>query len=128
MATLALLTVGVPPAQAAPPTLSASDGGTSEMCELCLGAGFSVNLSRASRRTVTVKFATADGTARAPGDYQPVSGTLSFAPGETVKRVFVQIRLDGEKEPAETFFVNLSMPTGGAAIGDGQGVGTILAS
>ncbi len=40
---------------------------------------------QASNSTVTVDYATADGTANAGSDYVARSGTLSFAPGETAK-------------------------------------------
>jgi len=74
---------------------------------------------------VTVNYATADGTATAGSDYQSMSGTLTFAPGETSKTITVQVIGDRLAEPNETFTVNLRNPTN-ANIGNGQGVGTIL--
>jgi hypothetical protein len=74
---------------------------------------------------VSVDFATDDGTAIAPGDYASSSGTLDFAEGETTEPITVQVNRDNSLEPAETFFVDLSNPTAGAAIADGQGLGTI---
>ena len=47
---------------------------------------FTVSLDQASNQTVTVDFATADGTAVAPGDYTSTSGTLTFAPGVRHRR------------------------------------------
>src|SRR5262245_64252771 len=44
-------------------------------------------VGQASDRTVTVHYATANGTAVAGHDYQATQGTLRFAPGETVKNV-----------------------------------------
>src|SRR5262249_14178098 len=44
-------------------------------------------------------------------DYVPVSGTLTFAPGETVKQVQVQIIDDFQYEPVEHFQLQLSNPT-----------------
>jgi Calx-beta domain len=44
-------------------------------------ATFTVSLSASSFKTITVDYATADGTATAPADYASASGTLSFAPG-----------------------------------------------
>ena len=54
-----------------------------------------------------------------------VSGTLTFAPGETTRTILVRTVDDAAAEPTETFTVNLSNPVG-ATIADGQGVGTIL--
>ena len=48
---------------------------------------FTVSLSAACDETVTVNFATADGTALAEGQYVATSGTLTFAPGETTKTI-----------------------------------------
>jgi hypothetical protein len=59
-------------------------------------------------RTVSVDFATVDGTARAAdGDYEPVSGTLTVRPGEA-GRIRVPIRGDGALEPGESFFVRFT--------------------
>ncbi len=79
-------------------------------------ATFTVTLSSASPVTVTVDFATADGTATAPADYTATSGTLTFDPGQTSKPVSVVINGDLLDEPNETFFVNLSNPSRGAVI------------
>ncbi len=85
---------------------------------------FVVSLSAASASPVTVSYATADGTAAAPGDYAAKTGTLTFAPGETRKSVFVTIVGDSVIEPDEIFRVMLTSPSN-ATIADGEGVGTI---
>jgi hypothetical protein len=90
-----------------------------------VAAQFTVTLSTASTDTITVAYATADGTATAGSDYQAASGTLSFAPGETSKTVTVLVNGDRLGEPNETFFVNLSAPTNATIVG-GRGVGTIM--
>jgi Calx-beta domain len=87
---------------------------------------FTVSLDAGQSAPVTVDFATADGTARAPRDYAASSGTLTFAPGETAKTVTVQVNGDTRKEPNETFNVNLANVTGNATIADAQAVGTIV--
>jgi hypothetical protein len=87
-------------------------------------ARFTVTLSNPSSREVRVAYASADGTARAGTDYLPASGTLLFSPGMTARDVGVTVIGDAVPEPDETFFVNLSVPIN-AAIGDGQGQGTI---
>ena len=74
-------------------------------------ASFLVNLSLPSASTVTVDFATQDGTATAGSDYQAVSGTLTFAPGVTSQTILVPIIGDTLDESDETFTVVLSNPT-----------------
>jgi hypothetical protein len=90
---------------------------------------FTATLSAASMNAVTVPYATADGTATAAdNDYTPVSGTLTFSPGQTQKTITVMVNGDPVAEPNETFFVNLSGPTSGptsAALGTIKGTGTI---
>jgi hypothetical protein len=54
---------------------------------------------------MTVSYATADGTATAGSDYQAVSGTLTFNPGETSKDVVVPIIGDTLVEGDEVFFL-----------------------
>ena len=61
---------------------------------------------QASDSTVTVDYATSDGTASAGVDYGEVHGTLSFAPGQTVKNIVVPI-LDIGPKPAKSFAINL---------------------
>jgi len=86
---------------------------------------YTVSLSKASTETVTVNFATADGTATAGADYVAQSGTLTFAPGETSKTVTVVVNGDTVDEADETVLVNLTAPTGGYGLVDAQGTGTI---
>ena len=90
-----------------------------------VNAFFNVTLNVASGTPVTVAFATAPGTATAPADYTATSGTLTFAPGTTSRTVTVSVVGDLLDEADETYFVNLSAPSGGT-IGDGQGLGTII--
>ena len=87
---------------------------------------FTVSLSSPSSQAVTVDYATADDTAVAPGDYTGHPTTqLTFDPGVTTKTVSVDVVTDLDIEVDETFFVNLSNPSG-ATIANGQGVGTIV--
>ncbi len=46
-------------------------------------ARFNVSLSVPSGKAIAVNYKTADGSARAPGDYTAQNGTLNFAAGET---------------------------------------------
>jgi hypothetical protein len=112
---------------AAPPTpaLSITDASVTEGNAGTKTVDFTVSLSPVSTGTVTVDYATADGTATAPSDYQSTSGTLTFNPGETTKTITVTINGDTLVEPNETFFVNLSNQSAGVIVSDAQGVGTI---
>ena len=86
---------------------------------------FTVTQTPSSVSTVTVQYATADGTAKvSDSDYVATSGTLTFAPGEVSKPVNVTVNGDTKFEANETFFVNLGSATN-AGIADGQGQGTI---
>jgi len=87
---------------------------------------FTVSVDQAQSAPVTVDFSTANGTATAPSDYAPASGTLTFAPGETAKTITVQANGDTTVEPDETFTVNLSNAVGNATIADAQAVATIV--
>src|SRR5262249_25631112 len=87
-------------------------------------AVFTVSLSAAYTQPVTVRYATADGSATAGVDYQAAFGTLTFAPGETSKTVTVAVYGDRALEYDESFSVNRSDPTN-AFRGNGRGVGTI---
>ncbi|MBV9469462.1 MAG: CSLREA domain-containing protein, partial [Abitibacteriaceae bacterium] len=108
----------------AAPSLAVNDVTVAEGNSGPTNAVFTVSLSAASGQTVTVDYATADGTATAGSDYQSRSGTLTFAPGETSKTVAVIVNGDTLNEPDETFTLVLSDPTH-ATIADNQGVGTI---
>lgn len=88
-------------------------------------ATFAVALNVASGRTVTVGYATADGTASAPADYLATNGTLTFAPGITSLPIAVSVVGDIVPEADETFFVNLGAPVN-ATLADAQGLGTIV--
>ena len=85
---------------------------------------FEVTLNRAASATVTVDYATADGTATAGADYTAASGTLTFAPGETAKTVNVPVLDDAHDDTGETLTLTLSNATG-ARIRDGEATGTI---
>jgi hypothetical protein len=108
-----------------PPSVRIRDVTVTEGNTGTASATFTVILSAPSTQPITVAYATGNGTATAGSDYQAVSGTLIFAPGETSKTITVPVIGDRLGEPNETFVVNLSAPMN-ATIGDGQGVGTIL--
>ncbi|HZG54489.1 MAG TPA: Calx-beta domain-containing protein, partial [Pyrinomonadaceae bacterium] len=73
-------------------------------------AQFVVRLSNPSVETISVSYATADGTAQAESDYVAASGTLVFQPGEMEKSIPLQIKGDTVDEGNETFVINFSNP------------------
>lgn len=87
---------------------------------------FTVALSETSATPVTVDFSTRSGSAQAGSDFTATSGTLTFAPGEVTKQVTVQVTGDTTLEEVEEFFVDLTNATGGATIGDAEGLGRIF--
>ena len=85
---------------------------------------FTVTLNPAATGTVTVDWATADGTATAGMDYTAGNGSLTFNAGDTSKEVSVLVTGDAVDELVETFTVRLSNAVG-ATIGDAKATGTI---
>lgn len=90
-------------------------------------ARFLVRLSAASGKRVTLAYATANGTARAPGDYLRRVGLLVFLPGQTAKTIAVRVNGDRRRERRETFFVKLAVGArANATLADARGRATIL--
>jgi len=85
---------------------------------------FTVSLSAASEKKVTVKYDTLSITATEGKDYVKKSGTLSFSPGQTSKTITISIINDNLNEVDEVFGVNLSNSTN-ANIVDNIGLATI---
>jgi hypothetical protein len=78
-------------------------------------AVFTVALSAVSGKTVTIQFATQNGTASGGlvcpgGDYVVGNGTLKFDPGTRTRTISVHTCSDTASEGLETFFVVLSNP------------------
>jgi PKD repeat protein len=87
-------------------------------------AVFTVRLAAPSIQTVSVRYATRDGSAVAGKDYAAASGTLSFPPGVTSQSVSVNLLAERVFEGDETFFVDLSAPVN-AVIGRASATGLI---
>ena len=85
---------------------------------------FTVTLDEAANETVTVDYATSDGSAEAGDDYTAKSGTLTFNAGTTSNTISVSITDDSENEGDETFTVTLSNASG-ANLGTSSATGTI---
>ena len=115
---------GTPPPVVTLPTISIADATVSEPASGSANASFTVTLSAAATSSVTVKYATGNGTAMAGSDYTAGSGTITFAAGQTSKTITVPVLADSLTESNETFTVTLSNPTG-ATLARGQAVGTV---
>jgi uncharacterized repeat protein (TIGR01451 family) len=107
------------------PALAISDTAVLEGDAGTTNALFTVLLSPGSTNWVSVRFASANGSATAGADYVATDGLLIFAPGVTSQTVQVPVLGDTLYELDETFLVNLSSPTN-AVLASSQGVGTIL--
>src|SRR3954447_9731241 len=96
----------------------------SHVSEKAGAAVFTVSLDGAG--SVSVHYATADGSAFAGSDYTAQSGTLTFGRSETAKTVSVPITDDTVSEGDETFKLQLSGASGAASSGnDLSGTATI---
>ena len=96
------------------PATPVAEGGT---------ATFTFTLSRAASTAVSVGYATRDVTTAAGADYTAVSGSLTFAAGETTKAVTVATLTDSTVESDESFQMRISSVSGASV-----GVSTALAT
>ena len=119
--------LATPAAATAAPKLSIDDASVTEGSSGAVNLRFTIKLSEAVVVPVTVDYATADGTAKAPGDYATTSNTATFLANQTSVGVDIPIVGDGTDEADETFTVVLSNPAGGSAtIDDASATGTIV--
>ncbi|MEZ6080459.1 MAG: Calx-beta domain-containing protein [Pirellulaceae bacterium] len=107
-----------------PPTVSIGNATVTEGDIGHVTMYFTVSLSTASGKPISVGYSTQSDSAIAGDDFVAASGTLNFASGETSQQVSVDILGDLLDEIDETFFVNLATPVN-VTIDDGQGLGTI---
>ena len=113
-----------PPCGTATPTLTIADSSVLEGSSGTTTMLFNVTLANPNGSTVTVQYATANGTATAGSDYTATSGSLSFSGSTTSRTISVSVTGDLTAEPDETFFVDLSNPSN-ATLGDSRAQGTI---
>ena len=104
-----------------PPVLKINDAAAVREGE---EAQFEVTLAPMSDREVIVSYSTEGASALAGSDFESVSDTLRFAPGDTEYFIEVQTTRDAAVEPSEMFKMRLHDAVG-ATIEDGEGVGTI---
>ncbi|MET0625894.1 MAG: Calx-beta domain-containing protein [Pyrinomonadaceae bacterium] len=109
------------------PSLSVGDVSVTEGDAGTTPANFVVSLSGPSGKTVSVTYTSTTFGANATGgdDFTPVTGRLSFAPGETSKTVTVLVRGDAHVETDETYFFDLT-DADNATVSVARGHGTIV--
>lgn len=98
------------------PVMSAADV---SMLESDGQGTFTVRLSKAIASPVTVSYSVTSGTAISGQDFfqlptagsDPLSGTLTFAPGETVKTITIGLTRNDGAEPTENLYLNLGGAT-----------------
>jgi beta-glucanase (GH16 family) len=88
---------------------------------------FYIDLSAASQQTVSVQYATMDGTAKGGVDYTTASGTVSIPAGQTETYVDVQVTGDSLRQPDQTFYLQLSSPVN-CKMGASEATATIVNS
>ena len=98
-------------------TITEGDFGTSVVT-------FTISLAETSLASVVFQFQTVDGTAIAGQDYLPVSGQLTFAPGETQKTVSVVVLGDVLGEASEYFSLRL-VPISDPLLESAEAIATI---
>lgn len=88
---------------------------------------FTVYLSAGYDQPVTMSFRTLDGTAKvSDGDYVAKTGALTFAPGETMKTITIEVKGDSKRESDEYFYLDLYGNSSNSWLAWSRNVGTIL--
>jgi Ca2+-binding RTX toxin-like protein len=77
-------------------------------------AAYTVTLSKAGTNSISVNYATVNGSATAGSDYTATAGTLTFNPGVLSQTIRIPILNDLIGEADETFTLALSAPTNAA--------------
>jgi len=81
-------------------------------------ATITLNRLGGSQGSVSVHFATSEGSSHASGDYTPLSGAISFASGLTSRTFSIALNDPGHNLLGDqTVDLTLSNPTGGATLG-----------
>ena len=96
-----------------PPLISITGGSLVEGHAGRRWLAFTITLSHAWNRPVSVAWATGNGTAVAGRDYLQASGRVGFAVGQTVRTVRIAVFGDRLREADERFHVGLGAATGG---------------
>ena len=86
---------------------------------------FTINVTPASSKTITVDYKTVDATALAGKDYTALTGTLTIQPNQSSANVEVTVLKDSLRQPDQTFNFEINSPANAAIQGTGKAVGTI---
>src|SRR6478752_8911441 len=100
----AILTATSPAGAAKPPRLSLASSAVAEDGI----AVVTMRLSRKAPKAVTVRWRTADQTARAGSDYQQTAGTVKIAKGKRTGTIRVPLLADQTPEPTERFTITVT--------------------
>lgn len=92
--------------------LQVGDAGTVRGTSGTSAFAFPVTLSPAATGTVTVHYATQDGSAVSPGDYVTTSGTLTFTAGQITQTAIVNVVGSTSTFTDRYLYLNLSTPVG----------------
>jgi hypothetical protein len=98
------------------PGAATSFGASQATAEEGTAALLTVNRSGAGAYAAGSVTVTSTPGSASEADYEPVSTTLNFEPGQTQRTLSVETRADGEGEDAETFTVALGSPSGDARL------------
>jgi hypothetical protein len=90
---------------------------TYQVAETAGTATIAVTRTNGSNGTVTIAYATANGTATSPDFYTATTGVLSFAEGITTQNIVVPIINNTLGQANRDFRINLTTITGGALAG-----------
>lgn len=107
------------------PALSIGNVNRTEGDSLSGAAVFKVRLTPASGRPVTVRFATAQGSALDGIDFIGTNGMLTFLPGKTLLNLPVRVFGERFRETNESFYMNLNNQTV-STMSNSQGICTIV--
>ena len=91
-----------------------------------LWASVPVRLTGPSSVPISLSYSTRDGSAHAGTDFLPTFGTLTIAPGETMKRILVPVLRAPAGTPGRSFKVSLSSPFFGDVIPAAEATVTII--
>ncbi len=75
-----------------------------------------IDRGQGTQGTVSVNYRTIAGSATAGSDFRTVSGTVTFAPGETRKQILIPLVNDSVREAVESLSFTIDNVTGGATL------------